>query len=112
MNANKEARWKGAGMGEYYCSLCCEVGDVRERECPNCHAQMYTDEEYAQAKAWWALEDSIFDILPDELTKCKYCDDEDMMHDIVCYFPTDNGSSISIPINHCPACGRKLTEEE
>jgi hypothetical protein len=73
---------------------------------------MYTDEEYAKAKSWWALEDSIFDILPDELTKCKYCDDEDMMHDIVCYFPTDNGSSISIPINHCPACGRKLAEEE
>jgi hypothetical protein len=26
---------------------------------------MYTDDEYAKAKAWWALEDSILDILPD-----------------------------------------------
>jgi hypothetical protein len=73
---------------------------------------MYTDAEWAEAKAWWALEDSICDILPDELTKCKYCDDEDMLHDIVCYLPTENGSSISIPMNHCPACGRKLAEEE
>lgn len=29
MNTNKEARWKGARMGDYYCSLCCETGDVR-----------------------------------------------------------------------------------
>lgn len=42
---------------------------------------------------------------------CKYCDDEDMLHDIVCYLPTENGSSIDIPIIHCPACGRKVTGE-
>lgn len=111
MNTNKQARWKGAGMGEYYCSLCCEVGDVRERICSHCHASMYTDKEYAEAKAWWALEDSLDDILPDALMRCKYCDDEDMLHDIVCYLPTENGSSINIPIIHCPACGRKVTEE-
>ena len=63
MNTNKEARWKGAGMGEYYCSLCCEFGDVRERRCPQCHALMYTDKEYAESKAWWALEDSLENIL-------------------------------------------------
>lgn len=57
MNTNKEARWKGAGMGEYYCSLCCEVGDVRERKCPNCHAQMYTDDEWASKLAEWEAED-------------------------------------------------------
>ena len=59
----KLARWKGAGMGEYYCSLCCEVGDIRERVCPHCHASMYTDKEYAEAKAWWALEDSLDELL-------------------------------------------------
>ena len=42
MAEDKQARWKGAGMGEYYCSLCCEVGNVREQRCPNCHALMYT----------------------------------------------------------------------
>ena len=59
MNTNKEARWKGAGMGDYYCSLCCEIGDIRAQRCPNCNALMYTDAEYAEKKAWWALEDSL-----------------------------------------------------
>ena len=59
MNTNREARWKGAGMGEYYCSLCCEIGDVRERRCPNCNALTYTDKEYAEKEAFWALEDSL-----------------------------------------------------
>ena len=31
MTEDKQARWKGAGMGEYYCSLCCEVSNVREQ---------------------------------------------------------------------------------
>lgn len=57
MNTNKEARWKGAGLGDYYCSLCCEVGDVRKQRCPNCHAQMYTDEEWASKLAEWEAED-------------------------------------------------------
>lgn len=38
----KEARWKGAGMGEYYCSLC-NMG-VRQYEgqpyCSECGAKM------------------------------------------------------------------------
>ena len=48
MNKDKQARWKGTGMGEYYCSLCCEVGDIREQRCPNCYALMYTQQEYVQ----------------------------------------------------------------
>ena len=61
MNTNKQARWKGAGLGEYYCSLCCEVGDIREQRCPNCHALMYTDEEYAIKLEEWKLEDMIWE---------------------------------------------------
>jgi hypothetical protein len=57
MNTNKEARWKGAGLGEYYCSLCCEVGDIRERRCPHCNALMYTDKEWERALAEWEAED-------------------------------------------------------
>ena len=59
MNTNKKARWKGAGMGDYYCSLCCEYSNVRERECPNCHAQMYTDEEWIRSLMEWATEDEV-----------------------------------------------------
>ena len=34
-------RWKGAGMGDYYCSLCCEeVSGNRHKFCPNCGAKM------------------------------------------------------------------------
>lgn len=61
MNTNKEARWKGAGLGEYYCSLCCEVGDVREQICPNCNALMYTDEEHAKKLEEWKLEDELYE---------------------------------------------------
>ena len=33
--------WKGAGMGDYYCSLCCEeVSGNRHKFCPNCGAKM------------------------------------------------------------------------
>lgn len=56
-----EARWKGAGLGEYYCSLCCEVGDNREQRCPKCNALMYTDEEYAKKLEEWKLEDELYD---------------------------------------------------
>lgn len=57
MNTNKESRWKGAGMGDYYCSLCCETGDVRSLRCPNCNARMYTNEEYNEKAKEWAAED-------------------------------------------------------
>lgn len=38
----KEARWKGAGMGDYYCSLCGSVysGGDEYNFCPNCGAKM------------------------------------------------------------------------
>lgn len=38
----KHARWKGAGMGDYYCSLCCETysGGDGFAYCPNCGAKM------------------------------------------------------------------------
>lgn len=66
MNTNREARWKGAGMGEYYCSLCCgTVSGDREQRCPECNALMYTDKEYAERKIWWELEDSIDNIWSD-----------------------------------------------
>lgn len=62
MNTNKEARWKGAGLGEYYCSLCCEVGDIRGQRCLNCNALMYTDEEYVKRLEEWKLEDELYEL--------------------------------------------------
>lgn len=35
-----EGRWKGAGMGDYYCSLCNEVTSGTPEYCPHCHAYM------------------------------------------------------------------------
>ena len=39
----RKARWKGAGLGDYYCSLCNETysGGDTFKYCPNCGAQMY-----------------------------------------------------------------------
>lgn len=54
------ARWKGAGMGEYYCSRCSETVDGNRRlRCPNCNARMYTNEEYREMAKEWELEDEI-----------------------------------------------------
>lgn len=38
----KEGRWKGAGLGDYYCSLCCSTysGGDDYNYCPNCGAKM------------------------------------------------------------------------
>lgn len=38
----KYARWKGAGMGDYYCSLCNERFSIYKlfHYCPNCGAKM------------------------------------------------------------------------
>ena len=37
----KHGRWKGAGMGDYYCSLCQEVESGNDfKYCPNCGAKM------------------------------------------------------------------------
>jgi len=63
MNTNKKARWKGAGMGDYYCSLCCEtVSGNRERRCPKCNALMYTDAEYVKMLNKWKEEDEPFGV--------------------------------------------------
>lgn len=35
-----EGRWKGAGMGDYYCSYCDEVTSGTPEYCPHCHAYM------------------------------------------------------------------------
>lgn len=60
MNTNKQARWKGAGLGDYYCSLCCEVGDIWEQRCPNCNALMYTNEEYNAKVKEWEADDELY----------------------------------------------------
>lgn len=36
----REARWKGAGLGDYYCSLCQHTISGRTRFCPECGAKM------------------------------------------------------------------------
>lgn len=42
----KHGRWKGAGMGDYMCSLCAEVvSGNRWHYCPNCGAQMASEVE-------------------------------------------------------------------
>lgn len=37
---DREARWKGAGMGDYYCSLCQHQMSGRTKFCPECGAKM------------------------------------------------------------------------
>lgn len=41
----RHGRWKGAGMGDYLCSICWCVysGGNRFKHCPNCGAQMIGD---------------------------------------------------------------------
>ena len=61
MNINKQARWKGAGMGDYYCSLCRKtVSGNRLRYCPRCGAEMYTDKEWEKALEEFKFEDEIY----------------------------------------------------
>ena len=40
-----EGRWKGAGFGDYRCSVCDEETDGRPEYCPHCHAYMGKCEE-------------------------------------------------------------------
>lgn len=43
-SAERRARWKGEGLGDYRCSLCGEVTrHTRTRFCPNCGARMEED---------------------------------------------------------------------
>ena len=46
------------------------------------------------------------------MCECKYCNDLDVLMETVCYIPTNSGGAIDIPVNYCPACGRKLDELE
>ena len=39
-SSEREARWKGAGMGDYYCSLCQHTTSGRTKFCPECGAKM------------------------------------------------------------------------
>ena len=41
---------------------------------------------------------------------CWLCDDCDILYQVVCYLPNDNGCAKDIPIHHCPVCGRQLEE--
>lgn len=46
MAGKRQARWKGAGMGDYMCSLCATVvSGNRYHYCPNCGARMDEVEE-------------------------------------------------------------------
>ena len=41
LRAQTHGRWKGAGMGDYRCSLCSEVVSGNNHNyCPNCGARM------------------------------------------------------------------------
>ena len=40
MEVKEWARWKGAGMGDYYCSLCQHQISGRTKFCPECGAKM------------------------------------------------------------------------
>lgn len=40
MNKPIEARWKGAGFGDYMCSYCSTVVSGQPDECPECGALM------------------------------------------------------------------------
>ena len=37
----KHGRWKSAGMGDYYCTLCQQLVNPRTNYCPKCGAIMY-----------------------------------------------------------------------
>jgi hypothetical protein len=47
MFKGKEASWKGAGMGDYICSLCWEVSPSSNelKYCPHCGARMFGGSE-------------------------------------------------------------------
>ena len=59
---NKQARWKGAGLGDYYCTNCWEqVSGNRRLICPYCGCRMYTNEEYHRMTKEWEIEDMIWE---------------------------------------------------
>ena len=44
----RTARWKGAGMGDYYCSTCQHLTGHRTKFCPECGAKMDEWEEVSE----------------------------------------------------------------
>ena len=53
----RQARWKGAGFGDYECTRCSDiVSGHLHRYCPNCGAMMYTDAEWEEELRAWAAE--------------------------------------------------------
>ena len=42
--------------------------------------------------------------------QCRFCDDCDVISEMVCYIPKDNGNAIDISVNYCPNCGAKLNK--
>lgn len=39
---------------------------------------------------------------------CKFCENDSLLADLVCYIPTDDGLSIDIPVHYCPNCGARM----
>lgn len=50
--------------------------------------------------------------VPDTNVGCKFCENDSLLDDLVCYIPTDDGASIDPPVRYCPFCGRRILEEE
>lgn len=44
-SAERRGRWKGAGMGDYNCSLCGHLQSGKTNYCPNCGAKMEGEKE-------------------------------------------------------------------
>ena len=46
--------------------------------------------------------------VPDTNVGCKFCENDSLLDDLVCYIPTDDGASIDPPVRYCPFCGSKM----
>ena len=44
--------------------------------------------------------------------RCRFCKDMDIINELVCYLPKENGSAVDVPINFCPKCGADMRESE
>ena len=69
------------------------------------------DTEIAKAfvtKGWRKQSNDV----PDTNVGCKFCENDSLLDDLVCYIPTDDGASIDPPVRYCPFCGRRILEEE
>ena len=43
--------------------------------------------------------------------RCRFCKDMDIINELVCYLPKENGSAVDVPINFCPKCGADMKGE-